>query len=134
MQLENALEAAGLSAQVRGRVKHLYSIHEKIKKYSAQGKSFDDIYDLLALRVLTETTSDCYAALGVVHGLWRPLPGEFDDYIASPRPSGYQSLHTTAFWSASHAVEVQIRTHEMDREAEYGVAIHWAYRRTVTTR
>ena len=66
--------------------------------------------------------------LGVVHGLWRPLPGEFDDYIASPRPSGYQSLHTTAFWSPSHAVEVQIRTHDMDREAEYGVAVHWAYK------
>ena len=128
VQLENALEAEGLSAQVRGRVKHLFSIHEKIRKYSAQGKSFDDIYDLLALRVLTETTSDCYAVLGVVHGLWRPLPGEFDDYIASPRPSGYQSLHTTAFWSPSHAVEVQIRTHDMDREAEYGVAVHWAYK------
>ncbi|MCY4618770.1 MAG: bifunctional (p)ppGpp synthetase/guanosine-3',5'-bis(diphosphate) 3'-pyrophosphohydrolase [Chloroflexi bacterium] len=128
VQLENALEAEGLSAQVRGRVKHLYSIHEKIKKYSAQGKSFDDIYDLLALRVLTDTTSDCYAVLGVVHGLWRPLPGEFDDYIASPRPSGYQSLHTTAFWSSSHAVEVQIRTHDMDQEAEYGVAVHWAYK------
>ena len=128
VQLENALEAAGLSAQVRGRVKHLYSIHEKIKKYSAQGKSFDDIYDLLALRVLTDTTSDCYAVLGVVHGLWRPLPGEFDDYIASPRPSGYQSLHTTAFWSSSHAVEVQIRTQQMDQEAEYGVAVHWAYK------
>ncbi len=128
VQLENALEAAGLTAQVRGRVKHLYSIHEKIKKYAAQGKSFDDIYDLLALRVLADTTSDCYAVLGVVHGLWRPLPGEFDDYIASPRPSGYQSLHTTAFWSPSHAVEVQIRTHDMDREAEYGVAVHWAYK------
>ena len=128
VQLENALVAVGLSAQVRGRVKHLYSIHQKIRKYSAQGKSFDDIYDLLALRVLTESTSDCYAVLGVVHGLWRPLPGEFDDYIASPRPSGYQSLHTTAFWSPSHAVEVQIRTHEMDREAEYGVAVHWAYK------
>ena len=128
VQLENALEATGLSAQVRGRVKHLYSIHEKIRKYSAQGKSFDDIYDLLALRVLTESTSDCYAVLGVVHGLWRPLQGEFDDYIASPRPSGYQSLHTTAFWSPSHAVEVQIRTHDMDREAEYGVAVHWAYK------
>ena len=128
VQLENALEAEGLSAQVRGRVKHLFSIHEKIRKYSAQGKSFDDIYDLLALRVLTETTSDCYAVLGVVHGLWRPLPGEFDDYIAGPRPSGYQSLHTTAFWSPSHAVEVQIRTHDMDREAEYGVAVHWAYK------
>ncbi len=128
VQLENALAAEGLSAQVRGRVKHLYSIHEKIQKYSAQGKSFDDIYDLLALRVMTDNTSDCYAVLGVVHGLWRPLPGEFDDYIASPRPSGYQSLHTTAFWSPSHAVEVQIRTHEMDQEAEYGVAVHWAYK------
>ena len=128
IQLENALTAEGLNAQVRGRVKHLFSIHEKIKKYSAQGKSFDDIYDLLALRVLTESTGDCYAVLGVVHGLWRPLPGEFDDYIASPRPSGYQSLHTTAFWSPSHAVEVQIRTHDMDREAEYGVAVHWAYK------
>ena len=128
VQLENALAAEGLSAQVRGRVKHLYSIHEKIRKYAAQGKSFDDIYDLLALRVMTDNTSDCYAVLGVVHGLWRPLPGEFDDYIASPRPSGYQSLHTTAFWSPSHAVEVQIRTHEMDQEAEYGVAVHWAYK------
>ncbi len=128
VQLENALTAEGLNAQVRGRVKHLFSIHEKIKKYSAQGKSFDDIYDLLALRVLTVSAGDCYAVLGVVHGLWRPLPGEFDDYIASPRPSGYQSLHTTAFWSSSHAVEVQIRTHDMDREAEYGVAVHWAYK------
>ena len=128
VQLENELEAHGLSAQVQGRVKHLYSIHEKIKKYSALGKSFDDIYDLLAVRVLTETTSDCYSVLGVVHGLWRPMPGEFDDYIASPRPSGYQSLHTTAVWSSSHAVEVQIRTHAMDREAEYGVAVHWVYK------
>ena len=128
VQLENELEATSLTAQVRGRVKHLYSIREKIKKYANQGKTFDDIYDLLALRVLTETTSDCYAVLGVVHGLWRPVPGEFDDYIASPRPSGYQSLHTTAFWSPSHPVEVQIRTHEMDREAEYGVAVHWAYK------
>ena len=128
VQLENELAAQGLNAQVRGRVKHLYSVHQKIRKYAAQGKSFDDIYDLIALRVLTETTGDCYAVLGVVHGLWRPLSGEFDDYIASPRPSGYQSLHTTAYTSSSHAVEVQIRTHEMDREAEYGVAVHWAYK------
>ena len=78
--------------------------------------------------MLTGSVSDCYAALGVVHGLWRPLRGEFDDYIASPRPSGYQSLHTTALSSMSHAVEVQIRTREMDREAEYGVAVHWAYK------
>ena len=127
-QLEHALEAAGLRAEVRGRVKHLYSIHEKIKKYGAQGKSFNDIYDLLALRVLTQTQADCYAVLGVVHGLWRPIPGEFNDYIATPRPSGYRSLHTTAFWSATHAVEVQIRTHEMDAEAEYGVAVHWMYK------
>lgn len=126
--LEHALEEAGLSAEVRGRVKHLYSIHQKIKKYGAQGKSFSDIYDLLALRVLTLSQADCYAALGVVHGLWRPIHGEFNDYIATPRPSGYRSLHTTAFWSAAHAVEVQIRTHEMDAEAEYGVAVHWMYK------
>ena len=127
-ELENALEAAGLQAEVRGRVKHLYSIHEKVRKYSAEGKSFNDIYDLLALRVLTESTADCYAVLGVVHGMWRPIPGEFDDYIASPRMSGYQSLHTTAFWSPTHAVEVQIRTRQMDYEAEYGVAVHWLYK------
>lgn len=127
-QLENALEAAGLRAEVRGRVKHLYSIHQKMRKYSAQGKSFSDIYDLLALRVLTESTADCYAALGVVHGMWRPISGEFDDYIASPRPSGYRSLHTTAYWSSTHPVEVQIRTHQMDYDAEYGVAVHWLYK------
>ena len=127
-QLENALEAAGLRAEVKGRVKHLYSIHQKMRKYSAQGKSFSDIYDLLAVRVLTESTADCYAALGVVHGMWRPIAGEFDDYIASPRPSGYQSLHTTAYWSSSHPVEVQIRTHQMDYDAEYGVAVHWLYK------
>lgn len=126
--LDVALSEAGLVAQVRGRVKHLYSTHQKIKKYSEQGKTFDDIYDLLALRVLTESNSDCYAALGVVHGLWHPLQGEFDDYIASPRPSGYRSLHTTVIWESARAVEVQIRTHEMDREAEYGVAAHWAYK------
>ena len=126
--LENALEAAGIKAEVRGRVKHLYSIHEKVRKYASQGKSFDDIYDLLALRVLTDSAADCYHVLGVVHGLWRPISGEFDDYIAAPRPSGYRSLHTTAFWSPTHAVEVQIRTHEMDREAEYGVAVHWIYK------
>jgi len=128
LQLEHALEDQGLRAEVRGRVKHLYSIHEKIRKYAAEGKSFSDIYDLLALRVLTSTPADCYAALGVVHGLWRPIPGEFNDYIATPRPSGYRSLHTTAFWSAAHAVEVQIRTREMDAEAEYGVAVHWMYK------
>ena len=127
-QLKNALEGAGIEAEVRGRVKHLYSIREKIKKYAQQGKTFDDIYDLLALRILTESTADCYAALGVVHGLWRPLRGEFDDYIASPRPSGYQSLHTTVYWTSSRAVEVQIRTRGMDREAEYGVAAHWTYK------
>ena len=127
-QLENALDAAGLRAEVKGRVKHLYSIHQKMRKYAALGKSFSDIYDLLALRVLTESTSDCYAALGIVHGMWRPISGEFDDYIASPRPSGYQSLHTTAFWSPTHPVEVQIRTRQMDYDAEYGVAVHWLYK------
>ena len=127
-ELENALAAAAVRAEVTGRVKHIYSIHQKIRKYGGQGKSFDEIYDLLALRVLVEQTEDCYHALGVVHGLWRPIPGEFDDYIASPRPSGYRSLHTTAYWSGSRAVEVQIRTQEMDAEAEFGVAAHWRYK------
>ena len=127
-QLEDALTGAGISAEVSGRVKHIYSIHEKIRKYADDGKSFDEIYDLLALRVLVEQREDCYNALGVVHSLWRPIPGEFDDYIANPKPSGYQSLHTTSYWSATRPVEVQIRTSDMDAEAEFGVAAHWRYK------
>ncbi len=127
-KLENALTAHDIRAEVTGRVKHIYSIDQKIKKYAAIGKSFSEIYDLLALRVLVDKSEDCYNALGVVHSLWRPIGGEFDDYIGNAKPSGYRSLHTTVHWSGTRPLEVQIRTHEMDAEAEFGVASHWRYK------
>jgi guanosine-3',5'-bis(diphosphate) 3'-pyrophosphohydrolase len=122
------LERNGIRAEVTGRAKHIYSIHEKTKRYAAQGKSFDDIYDLLALRVLVDTVGDCYNALGIVHQLWHPMPGQFDDYIGNPKESGYQSLHTTVLCHGARPLEVQIRTHEMHQVAEAGVAAHWQYK------
>ena len=127
-KLQEALSAEGLAADVKGRVKNIYSIHQKIRKYAKQGRSFSEIYDLLALRVLVQRKEDCYNALGSVHALWRPIAGEFDDYIGNPKPNGYQSLHTTVYWQGIRPLEVQIRTREMDREAEYGVAAHWSYK------
>jgi guanosine-3',5'-bis(diphosphate) 3'-pyrophosphohydrolase len=132
-QLQRKLEAALAdnaihSVDVTGRVKHIYSIHQKINKYAAAGKSFSEIYDLLAVRVLVDDLDDCYKVLGVVHSLWRPIPGEFDDYIGNPKPSGYRSLHTTVYWSGTRPLEVQIRTRGMDAEAEFGVASHWRYK------
>lgn len=126
--LRTTLEEAGIKADVSGRPKHLYSIHQKMQKYASQGKDAGQIYDILALRVLVESISDCYHALGVVHSLWRPLPNTFDDYISMPKESGYQSLHTTVMCLGAQPVEVQIRTHEMHRVAEYGVAAHWRYK------
>lgn len=126
--LKPALEAAGLRAEVNGRAKHIYGIYQKIGRYADQAKSFEQIYDLLALRVLVDTEAECYHALGVVHALWRPVPGQFDDYIGHPKESGYQSLHTTVIASGNRPLEVQIRTHEMHRVAEYGVAAHWRYK------
>ena len=126
--LRAALEAAGVSAEVSGRVKHLYSIHSKMKRYAADGKSFDQIHDLLALRVLVDNEADCYAALGVVHQTWRPMPGGFDDYIANPKESLYQSLHTTVLGPDARPFEVQIRTNRMHELAEYGIAAHWQYK------
>jgi len=122
------LEAQELKAEVQGRAKHIYSIHQKIEKYAAEGKSVDEIYDLLAVRILVDTVTDCYNALGIVHGLWRPLPGTFDDYIANPKESMYQALHSTVMGPQAHPLEVQIRTYEMHRTAEYGVAAHWRYK------
>ena len=122
------LERAGIEAEVTGRAKHIYSIHQKMERYAAQGKSFDQIYDLLALRILVNTVGECYQALGVVHGIWRPIPGQFDDYIANPKDSMYQSLHTTVVALGGKPLEIQIRTHEMHRVAEYGVAAHWRYK------
>ncbi len=126
--LRKELEKNGIKAEVQGRAKHLYSIYRKMEKYSAQGKTFNEIYDLLALRVLVDTEADCYRALGVVHNLWRPIPGQFDDYIATPREGVYRSLHTTVLCLGAQALEVQIRTQEMHRLAEYGVAAHWRYK------
>jgi GTP pyrophosphokinase len=126
--LRKELGKNGIHAEVLGRAKHLYSIHRKMDKYDAQGKTFNEIYDLLALRVLVETDADCYRALGVVHNLWRPIPGQFDDYIATPKEGVYRSLHTTVLCLGAQALEVQIRTHEMHRLAEYGVAAHWRYK------
>jgi GTP pyrophosphokinase len=126
--LRSELEKHGVEADVLGRAKHIYSIHQKMEKYAAQGKTFNEIYDLLALRVLVETEADCYRALGVVHNLWHPIPGQFDDYIANPKEGVYRSLHTTVLCMGARALEVQIRTHEMHRLAEYGVAAHWRYK------
>jgi GTP diphosphokinase / guanosine-3',5'-bis(diphosphate) 3'-diphosphatase len=126
--LKEEFENAGLKAEVSGRPKHIYSIYQKMQRYEAIGKRFDDIHDLLALRVLVETVSDCYNALGIIHSLWHPIPDEFDDYVASPKPNGYQSLHTSVMYLGTTPLEIQIRTHEMHHVAEYGVAAHWRYK------
>jgi GTP diphosphokinase / guanosine-3',5'-bis(diphosphate) 3'-diphosphatase len=114
----------GIPAEVQGRTKRLYSLHLKIQK---QQRNLDQIYDLLAVRVITDTVKNCYAALGVIHQIWRPVPGRFKDYIAMPRPNLYQSLHTTVIHSGQ-PFEVQIRTQEMHRIADQGVAAHWKYK------
>jgi guanosine-3',5'-bis(diphosphate) 3'-pyrophosphohydrolase len=126
--LRYELSRADIVAELSGRAKSIYSIHQKMRKYAEMGKSFNDIYDLLAIRVLVHTLADCYHALGIVHGMWRPLPGLFDDYIANPRENIYQSLHTTVMGPGARPLEVQIRTYEMHRTAEYGVAAHWRYK------
>ena len=126
--LTEELAKSQIAAEVKGRAKHIYSIYQKISKYEVQGKSFNEIYDLLALRVLVDSVTDCYNALGVVHSLWRPIPGQFDDYIASPKDSMYQSLHTTVMCLGQRPLEIQIRTHEMHDMSEYGIAAHWRYK------
>ncbi|UCG54278.1 MAG: bifunctional (p)ppGpp synthetase/guanosine-3',5'-bis(diphosphate) 3'-pyrophosphohydrolase [Dehalococcoidia bacterium] len=126
--LRKEFDKVKLKAEISGRPKHLYSIYHKMERYTAQGKHFDDIYDLLALRVLVDTIPDCYNAVGIVHSLWHPLPGTFDDYIANPKPNGYQALHTAVMCMGTTPLEVQIRTRDMHRIAEYGVAAHWRYK------
>ena len=121
----DALADAGIEAELSGRPKHLYSIHQKMQRKRAE---FGEIYDLLALRVLVADVRDCYAALGVVHSLWRPIPGQFDDYIAMPKNNMYQSLHTAVMALDGKPLEVQIRSQEMHRVSEFGIAAHWRYK------
>jgi GTP pyrophosphokinase len=123
--LRREIEATGLRAEISGRPKHIYSIWNKMRQKSL---AFEDLYDVRALRVLVDDVKDCYTALGVVHNLWQPIPREFDDYISRPKGNFYRSLHTAVVGPDGRALEVQIRTHEMHRHAELGVAAHWRYK------
>jgi guanosine-3',5'-bis(diphosphate) 3'-pyrophosphohydrolase len=126
--LQQNLEEAGVAAEVTGRPKHLYSVHKKMRE---QGREFEQVYDLLALRIITDTVADCYAALGVVHNLWTPVPGRFKDFIAVPKSNMYQSIHATVMREVGEPLEIQIRTREMHRTAEQGIAAHWKYKEGV---
>jgi guanosine-3',5'-bis(diphosphate) 3'-pyrophosphohydrolase len=119
------LQAAGLESHIEGRIKRLFSIHQKLRK---QRIDLEQVYDFVALRIVVATIPDCYAVLGVLHNLWRPVPGRIKDFIAMPRPNGYQSLHTSVIGDEGHPFEVQIRTREMHRIAEEGIAAHWKYK------
>ncbi len=124
-EVKNHMEEAGIEASVGGRAKHFFSIYKKMVK---QNKTLDQIYDLFAVRIMVETVKDCYAALGAIHEMYKPIPGRFKDYIAMPKPNMYQSLHTTLISSTGQPFEIQIRTYEMHKTAEFGIAAHWKYK------
>jgi len=123
--LHRELSAEGIDAEISGRPKHIYSIYRKMQR---KDRGIESLYDIRAVRLLVETVGDCYAALGIIHNLWSYIPGEFDDYIANPKDNDYQSLHTAVVGPEGKTVEIQIRTHEMHRHAELGVAAHWRYK------
>ncbi|MBQ1290222.1 MAG: bifunctional (p)ppGpp synthetase/guanosine-3',5'-bis(diphosphate) 3'-pyrophosphohydrolase, partial [Lachnospiraceae bacterium] len=123
--VRKGLEEAGIQGEVHGRVKHFFSIYKKMVN---QNKSIDQIYDLFAVRIIVSTVKDCYAALGIIHEMYTPIPGRFKDYIAMPKPNMYQSLHTTLIGPGGSPFEIQIRTYEMHKAAEYGIAAHWKYK------
>lgn len=124
-EVNEHIEKAGITAQIDGRVKHFFSIYKKMVN---QDKSIDQIYDLFAVRIIVDSIKDCYAVLGVIHEMYTPIPGRFKDYIAMPKPNMYQSLHTTLIGVSGQPFEIQIRTHEMHKAAEYGIAAHWKYK------
>jgi len=132
-QIENELLSQEIRANVYGRPKHIFSIHKKIQKYANINREVSEIHDLFAVRIIVDEVQDCYAALGVIHTKYHPLPNQFDDYIANPKDNLYQSLHTAVLGENSLPVEVQIRTKEMHQVAEYGVAAHWLYKEGVET-
>jgi len=126
--LQDQLSEANIQAEIQGRPKHLFSIYNKMK---TQGKDLSEIYDLTAVRIIVDSVKDCYHTLGIVHTIWKPIPGRFKDFIAMPKPNMYQSLHTTVFAAENELAEIQIRTWDMHRTAEYGIAAHWRYKEKV---